>query len=98
MPYLLLSDSLVGKLGNLLFPNLFSFSGIQALLCLEHSKNIIELLVHTCISPCSTDAGKSLHFHQKEARAVPGTLAAVCPPAEPLKAVICSSVVPSCRP
>ena len=99
VPDLPLSDSPVGKLGNLLFPNLFSFSGIQSSLCFQYSKNLIQLLVHTCISlPAQQMPAKALIFHKKEDGAVPGAPAAACPPAEPRRAVTCSPVLPSLQP
>lgn len=96
MPGLPLSDSPVSKLGNLLFPNLFSFSGTQSSLRFQDSKDLIQLLVHTCISlPAQQMPAKPLIFREKEDGAVPGAPAAACPPAEPRRAVTRSPAVPS---
>lgn len=99
VPGLVLSDSPVSKLGNLLFPNLFSFSGTRSSLRSQDSKDLIQLLVHTRIPlPAQQMPAKPLIFPEKEDGAVPGAPAAARPPAEPRRAATRSPAGPSRSP
>lgn len=81
MPGLPLSDSPVGKLGNLLFPNLFFLLGNSAFALLSGQQKLIQLLVHTCsYLPAQQMPAKALTFRKKEDGAVLGTPAAAHPP------------------
>lgn len=74
MPGLPLSDSPVGKLGNLLFPNLFFLLRNSGFALLSGQQKLIQLLVHTCSDlPAQQMPAKALIFRKKEDGAVPGS-------------------------